>query len=126
MPADNPDEIRAKVEIAKKAAQLILDARRRSFDLPDDSLAEDEEKAYKRIVNLGLQQDIDERRKYGNRFYGLALTWILIIALTLALQGFGLFSFKLSEPVLLAVIGSTTVNILGLLYVVANYLFPKH
>jgi len=33
--------------------------------------------------------------------------------------------FKLSDPVMLAVIGSTTVNILGILYVVANYLFPK-
>jgi hypothetical protein len=26
---------------------------------------------------------------------------------------------------MLAVIGSTTVNVLGILYVVANYLFPK-
>jgi len=49
------------------------------------------------------------------------------VTVLLLLQGFGLRSweFKLSDPVMLAVIGSTTVNILGILYVVANYLFPK-
>ena len=33
--------------------------------------------------------------------------------------------FMLSENIMLAAIGSTTVNVLGILYVVANYLFPK-
>jgi len=49
------------------------------------------------------------------------------VTVLLLLQGFGLRSweFKLSDTVMLAVIGSTTVNILGILYVVANYLFPK-
>jgi hypothetical protein len=39
------------------------------------------------------------------------------------LQGFG--RTKLSDTVVLAVIGSTTVNLLGILYIVANDLFPK-
>jgi hypothetical protein len=78
----------------------------------------------------GLQQDTAERKKYAQLFFGLSVVWIAIITLILLLEGFGSFwfgrmLFKLSDPVMLAVIGSTTVNVLGILYVVANYLFPK-
>lgn len=34
-------------------------------------------------------------------------------------------SFKLSDSVLIALIGGTTVNVIGLFLVVANYLFPR-
>jgi hypothetical protein len=73
----------------------------------------------------GILQDISERKKYAGYFFFLACAWVVIIISILLLQGFGAH-FKLSEPVILALIGSTTVNILGILYVVANYLFPKH
>jgi hypothetical protein len=78
----------------------------------------------------GLRQDTAERKKYASRFFHLSCAWILIITTILLLQGFGSFwfgkcPFKLSEPVVLAVIGSTTANVLGILFVVANYLFPK-
>ncbi len=79
---------------------------------------------------VGLRQDTAERKKYAARFFHLSCAWILIITGILLLQGFGAFwfgkfPFKLSEPIVLATIGSTTVNILGILYIVANYLFPK-
>jgi hypothetical protein len=78
----------------------------------------------------GLTQDTAERKKYALWFFHLSCVWILVITVVLLLQEFGSFwfgkmPFKLSEPVMLAVIGSTTVNVLGILYVVANYLFPK-
>ena len=78
----------------------------------------------------GLKQDTAERKKYANLFFILSCVWILVITAILLLQGFGSFwygkyPFKLSEPIVLAAIGSTTVNILGILYIVANYLFPK-
>jgi hypothetical protein len=78
----------------------------------------------------GLRQDTAERKMYARHFFILSCAWICIITAILLLQGFGSFwygrfPFKLSEPVVLAVIGSTTVNILGILYVVANYLFPN-
>lgn len=78
----------------------------------------------------GLRQDTAERKKYAGRFFYLSCAWISIITVILLLQGFGAFwsgkfPFKLSEPVVLATIGSTTVNVLGILYIVANYLFPK-
>ena|ERR1035437_8041658 len=78
----------------------------------------------------GLVQDADERKKYAYRFFVVSCIWIGVISILLLLQGFGSFwygkfPFKLSEPVVLATIGSTTLNILGILYIVANYLFPK-
>jgi hypothetical protein len=78
----------------------------------------------------GLEQDIDERKRYASRFFLLSCAWLLSIIAILMLQGFGSIwfgrlPFKLSENVLLAVIGSTTVNVLGILYVVAKYLFPE-
>ncbi len=33
--------------------------------------------------------------------------------------------FRLSDQVLMVALGSTTVTVLGILHVVANYLFPK-
>lgn len=51
-----------------------------------------------------------------------------MISALLVLQGFHGYgewdSFHLSDVVLLSAIGATTVNILGILYVVAKYLFP--
>jgi hypothetical protein len=44
------------------------------------------------------------------------------------LQGFGSLlgmPFKLSDSIVLAMIGSTTANVLGILYIVAKYLFPN-
>lgn len=72
------------------------------------------------------EQDISERKKYAWYFFVLSSSWVFVISVLLFFQGFGGgLAFKLSDPVLLAAIGSTTANILGIIYVVANYLFPK-
>lgn len=82
------------------------------------------------LANQAIGQDTEERKKYARRFLYLACAWVAIVTLVLLLQGAcsrgrGAFTFALSDTVLLATIGSTTANILGILYVVANYLFPK-
>lgn len=69
---------------------------------------------------------MDERKRYARSFFKLTCLWVAVIVSLLLFQGFGgLIPFKLSDAVLLAAIGTTTVNIIGILYVVANYLFPK-
>jgi hypothetical protein len=76
----------------------------------------------------GLTQDIAERKKYAGFFFGLSCAWLVAIMTIVMLQGFGSFwkqPFKLSDSIVLTMIGSTTVNVLGILYIVANYLFPK-
>jgi hypothetical protein len=73
------------------------------------------------LANQAIGQDTDERKKYAKRFLWLACAWVVVVAT----QGCRGFAFRLSDSVLLAAIGSTTANIVGILYVVANYLFPK-
>jgi hypothetical protein len=82
-----------------------------------------------KALTSGLEQDIAERKKYAFRFFLLSCGWLVAIVAILMLQGFG-FSFwkapfKLSEPIVLAMIGSTTANVIGILYIVAKYLFPN-
>jgi hypothetical protein len=120
-------------EFVQKLTQALTRSLKDVSDVPDPETRQEEEdldKEHTRAILRGLKQDIDERKKYARCFFVLACFWLAAITVLLVLQGFGSFwfglmPFKLSESVLLAVIGSTTVNVLGILYVVANYLFPK-
>ena len=70
------------------------------------------------------KQDRGEREKYASRVYWLIVCWLIALAGILLLQGFE-NSFSLRENVVLALIGGTTANVLGIFIVVINYLFPK-
>lgn len=57
----------------------------------------------------------------------LTCCWLTSVLLILATQGLSegrLHFFQLSDGVLVALLGTTTVNVVGLFYVVAKYLFP--
>jgi hypothetical protein len=53
------------------------------------------------------------------------VAWLAIVVALVIAQGLGIRGFHLENPVLIAFIGSTTVNVLGLGYIVVNYLFGK-
>ncbi len=94
-----------------------------------------------------LKQDREERQKYARYLFQLICAWLLGIYSIIMFSGFGSTtvrinlsdvpgvqrleefkpSFQLSDAVLLALIGGTTINVLGLFVIVANYLFnsPK-
>lgn len=85
-----------------------------------------------------LTQDRKERKTYADKSFKLVCTWITGVFFVLILQGFlsqtvefsvdgSTFhlSFKLPDSVLLAIVGGTTVSVIGIFLVVANYLFPK-
>jgi hypothetical protein len=120
-------------DFASKLTQALTRSLKDVSSVPDPETRQEEDdlqKEHARAILRGVKQDIDERKKYAKRFFILACFWLAAITVLLALQGFGSFwfglmPFKLADSVLLAVIGSTTVNVLGILYVVANYLFPK-
>jgi hypothetical protein len=73
----------------------------------------------------GQKQDIQERKKYARLFFYLSCAWLVAIVAIILLQGCRPFSFKLSDSIVLAMIGSTTANVLGILFIVAKYLFPN-
>ncbi len=85
----------------------------------------------KRVLeNIGLAKDIKARQDYGFWLFVLAAAWIVAVLLVVLLQGFLAHRpdpiFNLSENVLIASIGSTTVNVLGLLAIVIRYLFYRN
>jgi multidrug efflux pump subunit AcrB len=99
---------------------------------PDPNTLREKEDLHERygVQTGGQKQDIDERKKYALCFFVLSCGWLTLITLILLLQGFGSFAFfkrpfKLDTSVVLAVIGSTTANVLWILYIVAKYLFPN-
>ena len=74
-----------------------------------------------------LNQDLELREKYSGKLFDLIKYWLAAIFLLLLLQGFvGVHGyFALSDKVLITIIGGTTINVLGLFAIVANYIFPK-
>lgn len=71
------------------------------------------------------KQDRKHRGRFGNWIFGVVVGWLLLVVLMLLLAGFKGWGFYLSDAVLIAVLTTTTVNILGLLLAVTGYLFPK-
>lgn len=100
-------------------------------DVPDANTSEalrKYEEDREATLLVGLRQDISQRKKFGTAIFILACVWLAFIGFVLSVQGFGGMrghAFNLGQPVILALIGTTTINVLGLCYVVANYLFPK-
>lgn len=88
-----------------------------------------------------LKQDRKERAKYAGKLFVLICAWLISIYLIIISHGLNKqsvsvqradeteitynFSFDLSDTVLLALIGGTTINVLGLFVIVANYLFNQ-
>lgn len=75
----------------------------------------------------GLRQDITERKAYADKIFKLICWWLVVLATILVAQGFGSFNhiFSLPDAVLVTLVGTTTVSILGIFVVVANYLFYR-
>ena len=72
-----------------------------------------------------LVQNREQRKEYASRLFWIVVVWLVSIDVIVLLHGFSHFPFTLSGAVLTTLIGSTTVSVLGLLAIVANYLFPK-
>jgi hypothetical protein len=124
-----PNPADARTQLSEKLARAVIAASRNVSGQSDRNTAtelEELENQKKRVEITGFEQDISERKKYAIRFFTLSCAWLFLVAILLVLQGFGpTLHFHLGDTVILAAIGATTVNVLGILYVVANYLFPK-
>ena len=81
--------------------------------------------AAKNEMLKNILQDRQERLKYAERLFSLVSGWLAGVGLIILFEGFHYNYFNLSDSVLLALLGTTTVNVLGLFYVVTRYLFPS-
>jgi hypothetical protein len=84
--------------------------------------------ASKQLELESRKQDIELRGKFSRRIFSLIVVWLLIVLMIVIFEGFHTtictHDFKLSDNVLLALIGSTTANVLGVFIIVVHYLFP--
>ncbi len=74
-----------------------------------------------------FKQDIRQRKTFAPKLYALTCLWLVLVIAIVLLQGFSdgrYHFFHLADGVLIALLGTTTVNVVGLFYVVAKYLFP--
>lgn len=93
---------------------------------PDDcSSLESFDLAHKKAELKGFQEDIAARKRYAKNIFVLTCLWVGGIYVLLLLQGFGHSVFRLADSVLLAAIGSTTANIIGVFLIVTRYFFPR-
>ena len=78
------------------------------------------------LLNQSFSQDIRERRRYADKIYRLACWWLfaVLVLVVWAAQPDGYF--RLSDAVLVTVLGSTTATVVTLFVIVVRYLFPRH
>ena len=83
-------------------------------------------------------QDISERKNYARKLFWMTCGWLIAVLLIVVATSVSVANpcwwpewmptikfCKLSDAVLLALIGTTTANVLGLFVIVARYLFPE-
>ena len=68
-----------------------------------------------------LKGNIAQRYKYAERIYRLVTKWLIALFLLILIDGFEWVD--ISDGVLIALVGGTTANVLGLFVLVLKYLF---
>lgn len=111
------------------ALKKIVPPKNPPKDTPDDITKGESEKydLAKRKTELdGIIQDQEQRKEYADKIFLLIVWWLIAIFLILVCQGLGAWTgFKLSDKVLVTLIGGTTINVLGIFAIVANYIFYR-
>lgn len=123
------------IPVGKIAAAAKKDAPQ--TDIPEPSLGVlagvADEKEAQALYIASLRQELGERAQtaqqriqYSAKIFKLVGVWLLVVFALLLLAGFGSQRwFHLSDTVLVAFLTTTTVNVLGIFIIVANWLFPK-
>jgi len=80
-----------------------------------------------RLFDLNVEEQLqnrEARRKYGHGIFIAALGWQVFVGAVLGCQTLTPASYRLSDPVMVALLGSSPVSIFGALIVLAKYYFP--
>ena len=76
----------------------------------------------KHLENNSLRDDVRLKKHYGYAILIGIFVWLLLVLVTVCLTG--LQKLYLSDSVLVTLLSTTTVNLIGVLWVVVKYLFP--
>ncbi len=73
-----------------------------------------------------VQQDREERKTYANRIFSLISWWLFGVFFIVLFCSIESVRISHSDAVLVALLTTTTVNVVGLFVIVAKYLFRDH
>lgn len=120
IPGSADNEICSVEEDASNQARHDND----TTDIYAKQRADDEHQ--KNLENLeSLKQDRTQRKEFAGKIYGLICVWLIGLAILLLLRAWNAWGFYLSDTVLIALITTTSANVIGLLAIVILYLFPR-
>jgi len=74
---------------------------------------------------LGVTQDRKERKKFANKLYWFLVGFMVCVFFLLFLSGHKCIKFTLDNSVLIALITTTSANVIGIFIYVVKYLFHK-
>lgn len=121
LPTGDELKLAAEVQVAESAgAADSAEAEAAQFELTAQKGRLAEELASRK-------QDREERKAVGGRLVTLVQAWLIGVFLILFWQGFGsrIGFFGLSDGVLKTLLVTTTANLIGLLFVIARYLYNE-
>lgn len=75
--------------------------------------------------NIGDSQDRAQRKEFAEKIFSFVCLYMFSVFLILFLCG-SPGSFKLSDTVLITLLGTTTANVIGILIIVVKYLFSRN
>ena len=74
-----------------------------------------------------IDEIVSSRKAYADKIFDLVVWWLVALGVVVVLAGFkGKTNFDLDSKIILALIGGTTLNVLGIFTIVTNFLFPKN
>ena len=100
-----------------------------TFSSPDQESDEEHERKIRRQFQVKQLEQFGEiiqsRKDYASKIFKLVVWWLVGLGVVVLLSGWKVEGFALDKAVLLALIGGTTLNVLGIFTIVTNFLFPK-
>lgn len=82
------------------------------------------EEELKKLEVQSKAQDIAMRKEYAGLIFRFVCYYMFVVFILLFLSGTP-SSFKMSDSVLMTLLGTTTATVISLFAIVVNYLFPK-
>lgn len=147
MPENNDEQLNLENISAEAFTKSLSDEAKELASKEEDEIYSSYEEKIGHEIAAVIKQDREERQRYADRLFKLIRYWLIAIIILVALSGLDISKvyidnrdwndpkrtfieriniqpqFNLSDAVILALVGGTTVNIIGLFLVVTQYLF---
>ena len=107
---------------------IIPTPQKEPSDSPDyeNEVQDDYERQHINLLLDQFKQDIKNQNRLFNFIIRICTGSFIFLALTIFLKGFNIFGFDISDNILIATITGVVLKILGMLFVITWYLFPKN